>query len=225
MPIPRRRLLLALAVLLVGAGLAVALWWARPRWSVERVRDTVVTTIQSEAPASDLVTGRVGISARREIRDLGQFSWLPAWLDLPGVNFLDAEARVEVTGEALYGFDVRALRPEMIEVHPDGLVDVTLPALRVIAVETDLGRLRVESQEGVLRGGAGRRLEGEALRDVQALLRRQAERHLEDSVQPGVNTAEALAAMLRPPLQAAGLAEPRFRFHLGPDLTLEPSAE
>ncbi len=220
-----RRLLLVLAVLLVAAALALAMWLARPRWSVERVRDAVVTTIQSEAPASDLVTGRVSISARREIRDLGQFSWLPSWLDLPGVNFLDAEARVEVTGEALYGFDVRALTPDMIEVHPDGTVDVTLPALRVVAVDTDLGGLRVQSQEGVLRGGAARQLEGEALRDVQRLLRRQAERHLTDSVQPAVNTAEALAAMLRPPLVAAGLETPRFRFHLGPDLTLEPGLE
>ncbi len=220
-----RRLLLVLAVLLVGAGLAALLWLARPRWSVERVRDTVVTTIQSEAPASDLVTGRVGISARREIRDLGQFSWLPAWLDLPGVNVLDAEARVEATGEALYGFDVRALTPGMIEVHPDGLVEVTLPPLRVIAVETDLGGLRIESDEGMLRSGAGRQLEGEALRDVEVLLRRQAERHLDDSVQPAVHTAEALKAMLTPPLRAAGLEAPRFRFHLAPDLTLEPSPE
>ena len=155
MLLSRRRLLILLGVVIVGAVIAVLGWLARPRWSVERVRDTVVTTIQSEAPASDLVTGRVGISARRDLRDLGRFSWLPAWLDLPGVNFLDAEARVEVAGEALYGFDVRELTAEMIEVHPDGLVEVTLPPLRVIAVETDLGRLRVQSQEGVLRGGAG----------------------------------------------------------------------
>ncbi len=225
MTLPRRRLLLA-GVLLAGILLmAVLVWLARPRWSVERVRDTVVTTIQSEAPASDLVTGRVGISARREIRDLGQFSWLPAWLDLPGVNFLDAEARVEVFGEALYGFDVNGLTAEMIEVYPDGLVEVTLPALRVIAVETDLGQIRVQSQEGMLRSGAGRQLEGEALRDVQDLLRQQAERHLDTSVQPALNTAEALKAMLTPPLRAAGLETPRFRFRIGPDLTLEPPAE
>lgn len=220
-----RRLLLAFAVLFVGVGLAVLIWLARPRWSVERVHDAVVTTIQSEAPASDLVTGRVGISARREIRDLGQFSWLPAWLDLPGVNVLDAEARVEATGEALYGFDVRALTPEMIVVHPDGLVEVTLPPLRIIAVDTDLAGLRIESEEGVLRSGAGRQLEGEALRDIERILYRQAEQHLADSVQPAVNTAEALEAMLTPPLVAAGLEAPRFRFHLAPDLTLEPSPE
>lgn len=225
MTLSRRHALVLAGVLLTGLALVVSFWLMRPRWSVERVRDSVVTTIRSEAPASDLVTGRVGISARREIRDLGRFSWLPAWLDLPGVNFLDAEVRVEVAGEALYGFDVNELTAEMIEVSPEGIVDVTLPPLRVIAVETDLSQLRVRSEEGALRSGAGRRLEGEALRDVQALLREQAERHLDTSVQPAVNTAEALQAMLRPPLQAAGLAEPRFRFRIGPDLTLEPPTE
>jgi hypothetical protein len=60
---------------------------------------------------------------------------------------------------------------------------------------------------------------------VQALLRAQAERHLETSVQPAVNTAEALQALLTPPLQAAGLEAPRFRFRVGPDLTLEPPVE
>lgn len=225
MTLARRRALFFALGFAALAVVAVLLWMARPRWSVERVRDAVVTTIQSEAPASDLVTGRIGISARRELRDLGRFSWLPAWLDLPGVNFLDAEARVEVVGDALYGFDVHALTAEMIEVHPDGLVEVTLPPLRVIAVDTDLSQLRVQSQEGMLRGGAGRRLEGEALRDVQSLLQQQAERHLETSVQPAVHTAAALQAMLTPPLRAAGLETPRFRFHVGPDLTLEPPIE
>lgn len=222
---PRRLLIPVLALFFVGVAVAVLVWLARPRWTVERVRDAVVTTVQSEAPASDLVTGRIGIAARREIHDLGQFSWLPAWLDLPGVNFLDAQTRVEVTGEALYGFDVRGLTAEMIEVRPDGLVEVTLPPLRVIAVEVDLERLEVESQEGVFRAGAGKQLEAEALRDLQAVLHEQAERHLDTSIQPGVNTAEALQAMLTPPLQAAGLENPRFRFRVAPDLVLSPRAE
>lgn len=209
------------AVVAIGA----ALWFARPRWSEERVRDTIVSTIQSESPASDLVTGRVRIAAQREIHDLGQFSWLPAWLDLPGVNFLDAQTSVEVTGEALYGFDVRALRPEMIAVQPDGLVEVTLPPLRVIAVDTDLSTLRLHSEEGVFRSGSGRKLEREALEDLQVVLREQAARHLDTSVQPGVNTAEALKALLAPPLLAVGLENPRFRFRVAPDLVLTPQSE
>lgn len=219
----RRRLALLLVLLLAGAGVVVALWMGRPRWSVERVRDTVVATLQAEAPASELVTGRVRLTARRQIHDRGRFSWLPAWLELPGL--LGAQAEVEVEGEALYGFDVRGLTPEMIEVHPDGLVEVRLPALHVVAVEADLARLRVRTQEGVFRRGEGARLAGEALRDVQAVLREQGARHLETSAQPGIHTARALQAMLAPPLVAAGLEEPRFRFHLGEDLMLQPPAE
>lgn len=221
----RRSLWPVALVLVLVVGIAVVLWLGRPRFSTERVRDAVVTTIQAEAPASDLVTGRVSLSARREIHDLGRFSWLPAWLDLPGVNFLDAEAHVAVQGEALYGFDVRALSAEMIEVHPDGLVEVTLPPLRVVAVEVDLARMQMESKEGVFRSGAGRQLEREALADLQDVLREQAERHLDTSVQPGVHTAQALQAMLTPPLQAAGLEHPRFRFRVAPDLVLSPPAE
>ncbi|MDX1529988.1 MAG: DUF4230 domain-containing protein [Rhodothermales bacterium] len=222
---PRRRLL-ALALLLVGVGVGVVLWLAlRSPFSVERVRDTVVTTLMAEAPASDLVTGRVGVAARREIRDRGRFAWVPGWLDLPGINLLDASARVEVRGEALYGFDVRRLRPEMITVHPDGLVEVELPELHVVAVDSDLGQLRVRTSEGELRAGAADRLQDEALRDVRAALHEQAQRHLETSVQPAVNTAQALRAMLDAPLRAAGVEEPRFRFHIGPDLTLEPPPE
>lgn len=221
----RRLLWYAVPALIVVVGLAAVLWVGRPRFSTERVRDAVVTTIRAEAPASDLVTGRVSLSARREIRDLGRFSWLPAWLDLPGVNFLDAEARVAIQGDALYGFDVRQLSAEMIEVHPDGLVEVTLPPLRVVAVEVDLARMEMASKEGVFRSGAGRQLEREALAELQDVLREQAERHLETSVQPGVHTAQALQAMLTPPLRAAGLEQPRFRFRVAPDLVLSPPAE
>lgn len=221
----RRSVWFGILVLGIVAALGIALWLTRPRWSEERVRDTIVSTIQSESPASDLVTGRVRIAAQREIHDLGQFSWLPAWLDLPGVNFLDAQTRVEVTGEALYGFDVRALRPEMIAVRPDGLVEVTLPPLHVIAVDTDLGTLRLQSEEGVFRSGSGRELEQEALADLQVVLREQAERHLDTSVQPGMNTARALRALLTPPLQAVGLEDPQFTFRVAPDLILTPQSE
>ncbi len=220
---PRSRLIAAALLLALVVAGGLALWLlARPTWTVERVRDAVVATLQEEAPASDLVTGRVGVTARREIAERGRFSWVPGWLSVPGVNLVTTETRVELAGEALYGFDVRGLRPEMISVGEDGVVEVELPALRVVAVEPDLGRLRIETEEGAFRGGSGRRLEGEALRDVQAALRQQAERHLRDSTQPAVNTARALAAMLRPPLVAAGMPEPRFRFRLGDGIVLEP---
>lgn len=218
-----------LPILVISAILVVALlvwWWLpRPAWTLERIQDTVVTTLQAEAPASDLVTGRVGITARREIQDRGGFSWIPGWVGMPGVNLTRAAARVEVRGEALYGFDVRSLDPSMIVVGEDGVVEVTLPPLHVVAVEASLAELRVTSDEGLLRRGAGESLRAEALRDVDEALRLQAERHLATSSQPRVNTARALAEMLRPPLEAAGMPDPRFRFRLGDNLVLEPSPE
>jgi hypothetical protein len=211
-----------LVLLLVGA---LAWWRAGPGWTVERVRDVVTTTLQEEVPASELVTGRVGVTARREIQDRGRFGWLPGWLGVPGVNFFGAGTRVEVVGQALYGVDVRRITPEMITLTEDGVVEVVLPPLHVVAVEADLSRLRVESHQGVMRPGAGRTLEEEALRDVQDALRAQAQRHIETSDQPALNTARALAATLRPAFIAAGMEDPRFRFRLGDELVLEPRPE
>lgn len=218
-----RRLPLTLG-LLVALVLSVALlWWlARPTWTVDRVRDVVIATLQEEQAASDLVTGRVGVTARREIRDRGRFSWVPEWASLPGVNLVSAEVRVEIPGQALYGFDVRELRPEMIDLGDDGVVEVRLPPLRVVAIEPNLEQLEIHSREGVLRRGAARPLEREALRDVQDALRAQGERHLATSTQPALNTARALAETLRPALVAAGMRDPRFRFRIGDELVLEP---
>jgi len=194
----------------------------RPTWTVDRVRHVVIATLQEETPASELVTGRVGVTAQSEIADRGRFSWIPDWVGIPGLNLIGAGVSVEVVGEALYGFDVRAITPEMITFAADGVIEVELPAIRVIAVEPDLSRLQIRTREGILRPGAGRTLEAEALSDVQHALRRQGERHVQVSAQPKINSGRALAATLRPALQAAGMPDPRFRFRVGPDLILEP---
>jgi len=219
--------LTVLLLVLVGIALVAALAWWRGGvlWTEERVRDVVVTTLQEEVPASELVTGRVGVTARREIADRGRFGWMPGWLGVPGVNFFGVGTQVEVVGQALYGVDVRQITPEMITFTEDGVVEVVLPPLMIVAVEADLSRLRVETREGVLRPGSGRTLEEEALRDVQDALRQQAARHVATSEQPALNTARALAATLRPALVAAGMEEPRFRFRLGDELVLEPRPE
>lgn len=217
-------LVLALVAIVVLAGVALVLL-VRPTWTVERVRDVVVTTLQEETAATDLVTGRVGVTARREIEDRGRFSWIPAWLGIPGVNLVGADVRVEVAGEALYGFDVMRLDPEMIALASDGVIEVLLPPLHVVAVEPDLARLQIRSREGILRRGAARPLEEEALADVQLALREQGEAHLLRSSQPAIHTGRALAAMLRPAFLAAGMPDPRFRFLIGDELILEPRRE
>jgi hypothetical protein len=224
---PRRirlPVILGLVALILFGGL---LWWwlARPTWTVERVRDVAVTTLQEETPASDLVAGRIGVTADRQIHDRGRFSWVPGWFSVPGINFVGADVRVQVVGEALYGFDVRELRPEMITLAPDGVIEVALPGLRVISVEPDLGRLQVESREGVFRSGAARPLESEALRDVQEALRQQGERHLQTSDQPRINAARALTAVLRPAFVSAGMPDPRFRVRISDEVVIEPAPE
>jgi hypothetical protein len=209
-----------LAILILAV--AVLVLMVRPTWTVDRVRDVVVTTLQQETPASELVTGRVGVTASREIQDRGRFSWIPEWIGVPGVNFVGAGVRVEVVGEALYGFDVRQLTAEMIHMTDDGAIEVEIPTIYVVAVEPDLARLQLRSREGLLRRGAGRPLEEEALGDVQHALREQGELHLQQSAQPSINTGQALASMLRPAFRSAGMANPRFRFLIGGDLVLEP---
>lgn len=217
----RYPLLLALLAAIV-VGVAIIVLMMRPTWTVERVRDVVVTTLQQETPASELVTGRIGVTASREIRDRGRFSWIPEWMGLPGINVVSADVSVEVVGEALYGFDVRLLTPEMITMADDGVIEVVVPAISVVAVEPDLSRLRLRTREGILRSGATTALQAEALSDVQDALREQGQRHLETSDQPAINTGRALAETLRPALQAAGMPDPRFRFRIRGDLVLEP---
>lgn len=221
-----RRLPIVLAlVATIVIGLVIVVLALRPSWEIDRVRDVVIATLQDEHPASELVTGRVGVTASREISDRGRFSWIPGWMGLPGINLTGAGVRVEVVGEALYGFDVRLIEPEMITIADDGVIEIDLPPLRVVAVEPDLGRLQIRTREGILRSGAGRTLEAEALGDVQEALRQQGERHLRASTQPAVNSGRALAATLRPAFQAAGMPEPRFRFRIGDELVLEPQIE
>lgn len=214
-------LVLALLAVLVVALIALVLL-VRPTWTVDRVRDVVVTTLQEETPASELVTGRVGVTAHREIQDRGRFSWVPDWVGIPGVNLIGAGVQVEVAGDALYGFDVRQLAPEMITLLDGEVIEIVLPALYVVAVEPDLARLQLRTREGLLRRGAGRPLEEEALADVQAALREQGERHLQQSTQPAINTGRALAAALEPAFRAAGMRAPRFRFVIGDEIVLEP---
>jgi hypothetical protein len=83
--------------------------------------------------------------------------------------------------------------------------------------------MEIETQRGWARLGTAT---GDDVRDravalVQNALARQGQAHLQSSSQPGINTADALAAMLRPVLIAAGLPDPDLRFRIG-RITIEP---
>jgi hypothetical protein len=218
----------AVAVLLLAGGLW--LWGDGP--SDAMVRRTVLTTIQDEAPASFLVTGTLEVSVTVRV-DSAQYL-TPAWLTyllqqtqpsaLPLIQG-GAQTRVRVPGTVSYGFDVRALTPDMISVEEER-VGVTLPSLSVHSVEPDLTRLEVQSQESgwmrVLPSDMPAAVRTQALGAVRDAFREQTERRIAKATQPRVNTARALESLLRPTLQATGIESPQFRMQVGDDLVLQP---
>lgn len=218
----------AVAVLLLAGGLW--LWGDGP--SDAMVRRTVLTTIQDEAPASFLVTGTLEVSVTVRV-DSAQYL-TPAWLTyllqqtqpsaLPLIQG-GAQTRVRVPGTVSYGFDVRALTPDMISVEEER-VGVTLPSLSVHSVEPDLTRLEVQSQESgwmrVLPSDMPAAVRTQALGAVQDAFREQTERRIATATQPRVNTARALESLLRPALQATGIESHQFRMQVGDDLVLQP---
>jgi hypothetical protein len=230
------RLRIALGVLLMG-GLAVGIgvWWSQGP-SESEVRRTVLTTVQDEAPASFLVTGTLDIHATVHV-DSSQFltpDWVTFVLERTQPTVLSllqgaSQSRVRVPGRVSYGFDVRSLRSEMIGVEENGVVTVDLPELSVHSVEPDLSRLQIRTTtKGWMRvfpSDAPADVRKRALSDVREAFETQAERRIESATQPQVNTARALEKMLTPPLQAAGIANPRFRIRIGDRLALQPEGE
>lgn len=210
----------ALLLLVVfAAGIFVAQWMRMPRLTEEDVRQTILTTIEREAPASFLVTGTLDLTASVTMQSEKTL--------LPGVLNLDlgtTTATVRAPGRATYGFDVRALRPEHIRLDGDSVVVVTLPALDVLSVEPDLSRLDVQTRAGWARleSSSGRRMERAALARLNNALRGQAQAHVGGgSVQPRVNTAQAMEAMLLPAFHALGHENLRLRFQIAPQIVRE----
>lgn len=220
--------------LLIGLllSIGVAVWWTKGP-STSEVRRTVTTTVQEEAPASFLVTGTLTISVTVRI-DSSQYAtpdWLTYVLDRTQPSLLpllrgSSQTQVKVPGRVSYGFDVRALSPEMITVEDGGVVAVDLPELSVYSVEPQLSRLRVRTRtQGWMRvfpSAANEEVRKRALSAVRGAFEAQAEERISTATQPRVNTARALEQMLRPPLVAAGLENPRFRIRIGGRLSLEP---
>jgi len=228
-----RRTAFALGLLIgVLVVVAVGVWWGQGP-SEARVRRTVVTTIQEEAPASFLVTGTLDVRATVTV-DSAQYAtphWLTTVLDYSQpvlLSMLQGQSRttVQVPGRISYGFDVRTLTSKMIRVEDDGTIAVDLPALSVHSVEPDLAELKVKSSTTgwmrVFPSDVHEEVRTKALAGVKAAFRTQAERHLAGATQPRVNTARALRGMLTPPLKAAGVEAPRFRMWVGEHLTLTP---
>lgn len=227
----------------IGAGIVggivvavVLIWWFGGP-SQATVQRTIVTTVQQETPASTLITGRLSMTTTVELDSTSSVTW--AWLTaaarvtdpkrLLPLTQGTVTGRVRVPGTATYGFDVRQLTPDMIRFVGDDLVEVRLPTLKVQGVEPDLRRVDMQiASSGWMKmftGDLEEEVRMSALGQAQDALRAQAEARINSTNQPGINTARALQSMLTPPLQAAGVDNPRFRFRIRDDLvlTLDPS--
>lgn len=221
----RRGLIVVVGTVVVVALVAIAFAISlgnrlfHPKIVEEDVQSMVVSTIQREAAASFLVTGYLDISATTTVENTKYF--LP---EILGFNLGTTTATVRVPGRVSYGFDVRQLQQQDIRIASDGVVEVTLPKLSIYSVEPDLGRMEVKTDVGWARTheGSGQKVAQQAMQHTQGVLRRQAEEHLGTSAQPRIHTARAIEAMLRPVLEAAGLHDTRFRYHIGSELVLEP---
>ncbi len=210
--------LLALGALLVAV-IAVLLLIRVPRVTVSQVdvADLAHTTLQQEITAAFLVTGELIVTAETRVQNTKTL--LPGLLD---VDLGTTSAQVRVPGRVIYGIYADSLTRDRIRMTDDSVVEITLPQPQVYAVEPRLSDMEVETRRGWAR--LSRETEAQvrerAVELVERSLRAQGHRHMMQSVQPRVNTARALEAMLRPALEAAGI-EPRFRFRIGSEITWE----
>jgi hypothetical protein len=114
----------------------------------------------------------------------------------------------------------------MIDVRDGRRVRVRLPPLSVHSVEPDLSRLEVQmAAEGWMQlfpSDAHGDVRKAALSAVEDAFRQQAEAHLTQGTQARVHTAEALAHMLRPALQAADVSPEAFEVRISDRLVYTP---
>lgn len=215
------RILVPLLILLaVGILALVLIRRAAVSAFEDRVERAVVTTLQRETPERFLITGRLDVTATVTVTSRRVF--LPDLLDL---ELGSAEARVRAPGRVSYGFDLSGFDADDVRILDGGIVEISVPALRVYAVDPLLEELEIESRSGWLHpADAERRVTEEALGRLRQGLEAQATAHLEDSVQPRVNSARAIRGLLEPALQAAGVEEPRIRIVDGEGSPVEPRA-
>ena len=207
----RRRAWVIGAAVALTALLVLVAWLAglpgrllRP--SATEIRGALYTAIQRETPETFLVTGAVDLSATTRVANTRRL--LPGLLNL---NLGTTSATVRMPGRVSYGVDLSRIEPEDIEVGEAGEVRVTVPAPTIWSVEPVLAEMEVETDVGWARlDASGRDVEQEAIRMMERALRAQGVRHLHDSDQPRRNTARALERAFGPPLEAAGVADPRI---------------
>lgn len=216
---PKQKLLFGAAALtvLILLGVIALLRQVANRVAPEELRERIVATIQGEARQSLLLTGNIDLTATVTIENAKTL--------LPGVLNIDlgtSRAMVQVPGRAHYGFDVRELTRDKIQISGD-TIRIQVPAPRVLSVDANLQQMQIWSTKGWLRSGSSvQSVERSAIAKIDNALARQAAAHVASSAQPRVNSAEAIRHMVTPVLTAAGVANPVFEFELSEKLKLEP---
>ncbi len=207
--------LLALTAWLVHDGVSRLAEGLRPpevTLSREEVAARVHATLQREADAAFLVTGRLDVLATSEVENTRTV--LPGLLDL---SMGTSRATVRVPGTIWYGVPLEGFTPADVTVEADTLVRLGLPAPRVHSVEAELREMEVRTERGWARLPAlsERDAERAAVGLVNEVLRRQGAAHLADDPDAGTRTARALVDLLRPVLREAGAPAPTFHVRLG----------
>jgi hypothetical protein len=219
--VTRGSVIVSMVLLVVIAAAAIALWSKRPRLSEQQVRDVVYSTIHRESPAAFMITGWIEVTAVTHVQNTRTL--------LPGIVGLDlgtTSANVRVPGRLSYGFDVSELRPEMIRLLDDNVVEVDVPEPSVYSVEPNLAQMEIETRRGWARLSSvtTEQVRDRAIELVQSTMAEQGRQHVEASAQPRINTADALYRLLHPVLVAAGMPDPQIRFRIG-HITIEPGRD
>lgn len=179
-----------------------------PTISEEKLRQSVLTAIQREAPAQFYVTGVLDLTTTSISKS--QKVLLP---NVIGIDMGTTVSSVSIPGRASYGFDVNTLRPEDIDLLGDSVLVIKLPQLTVHSVEPDLAKMEAVTQAGWARmeSRSGKRMERRSLEATIPAMREQARAHIATSLQPQVNTQLAIEKLLRPVLAATGLKNATIR--------------
>lgn len=211
---------IAISLIILAAGaISLARRLGPPALARDEVREALYSTIQRETPASFLVTGTLDIIAETEIEASRRL--LPG---IVGLNLGTSRASVRVPGRVSYGFDLDQLEPDMISFLNDTIIELRLPELSIHSVEPRLSGLEVATERGWTRWSPDPdSLEQQALSFAENALRRQALAHLQDSLQPRINTAAALERMMRPVLDGLGHPRATVNIRISPRVTVSPA--
>jgi len=209
----------AIALIAIGAGLALLISGTFRSQESRELTSTVVTTLLGETEQQFLVTGRYQFIVERRLTDERRIfsNWVPRPLN-PSLGRNEVEIRVPVA--ASYGLDLSTFSEEDVTISEEGSVLLRLPALSVFAIDTDTELLEYRTHRGWARRPAGvAEMSSEAFRGIRPAIEERAREHTASADQPRLNTEEAVRNILLPVLRAGGYENPTIEFVYGHEAT------